>query len=75
MRDCYLPGGSTIVVDLSGPTIKYRIMKRVDRVTRAARTAPFLRESNMDPLRALLVAPGQKEPFALLRSLTGEAGF
>jgi hypothetical protein len=28
-----------------------------------------------DPLRPLLVAPGQKEPFALLHSLTGDAGF
>jgi hypothetical protein len=68
-------GGSTIVVDLSGPTIKYTIIKRIDSVARAARTAAFLRESNMDPLRALLVAPGQKEPFALLHSLTGDAGF
>lgn len=68
-------GGSTIVVDLSGPAIKYKILKRVDSVTRADRTAAFLRESNLDPLRALLVAPGQKEPFALLHSLTGNAGF
>jgi hypothetical protein len=34
-----------------------------------------LRDSNLDPLRALLVAPDQKEPFALLHSLTGDSGF
>ena len=68
-------GGSTIVVDLGGPAIKYRIMKRVDSANREARTAAFLRASSSDPLRALLVAPDQKEPFALLHSLTGESGF
>jgi hypothetical protein len=68
-------GGSTIIVDLSGPAIKYRIMKRVNSATREARTAAFLRASNDDPLRALLVAPDQKEPFALLHSLTGDSGF
>jgi subtilisin family serine protease len=68
-------GGSTIVVDLSEPAIKYRIMKRVDSANRAARTAAFLRNMKDDPLRALLVAPGQKEPFALLHSLTGVSGF
>jgi hypothetical protein len=50
-------------------------MKRVDSANREARTAAFLRASSQDPLRALLVAPEQKEPFALLHSLTGESGF
>jgi subtilisin family serine protease len=68
-------GGSTIVIDLSTPTIKYGIMKRVNSPNREARTAAFLRQMNDDPLHALLVAPGQKEPFELLHSLTGASGF
>lgn len=68
-------GGSTIVVDLCAPPIKYRIMKRVDSANREARTAAFLRAASQDPLRALLVAPEQKEPFTLLHSLTSESGF
>jgi hypothetical protein len=69
------PGGSTIVVDLSTPAIKYGIMKRVNSSNREARTAAFLRQMNDDPLHALLVASGQKEPFKLLHSLTGVSGF
>jgi len=68
-------GGSTIVVDLSGPTVKYRIVKRMDSASREVRTIAFIRDSNLDPLRALLVARDQKEPFALLHSLTGDSGF
>lgn len=67
-------GGSTIVVDLSGPAIKYRILKRIDSANREARTAAFIRDTTSDPLRALLLGP-QKEPFALLHSLFGDSGF
>jgi hypothetical protein len=68
-------GGSTIVVDLTGPSIKYRIMKSVNSTSREGRTAAFLREAIADPLRALLMDPDQKEPFALLHSLTSQADF
>jgi Subtilase family len=68
-------GGSTIIVDLSEPAIKYRIMKRVNSANREARTSAFLRDMKQDPLRALLVTPDQREPFALLHSLTGVSGF
>jgi hypothetical protein len=68
-------GGSTIIVDLSGPAIKYRIMKRVDSADRESRTTAFLRAAKNDPLRALLVASDQKEPFALLHSFSGDNGF
>jgi hypothetical protein len=67
--------GSTIIVDLSGPAIKYRIMKRVDSAARESRTTAFLRAAKNAPLSALLVASDQKEPFALLHSLTGDSGF
>jgi subtilisin family serine protease len=68
-------GGTTIVLDLSIPAIKYRIMKRVASADRQARTTAFLQSAQEDPLRALLVAPDQKEPFALLHSLTSSSGF
>jgi hypothetical protein len=68
-------GGSMIILDLSIPAIKYRIMKRVDSADREAVAAAFVRDSMQDPLRALLIDPGRKEPFALLHSLTGDSGF
>ena len=64
-------GGSTIILDLAKPQIKYRVMKRVGSPNREARTAAFLRDALQDPLRALMLAPDRKEPFALLHSLTG----
>ena len=64
-------GGSTIILDLARPEIKYRIMKRVASTNREARTAAFLRDALQDPLRALMLAADRKEPFALLHSLTG----
>lgn len=62
-------GGSTLVVDLSTIMIQYAIFKRLDSQTRQDRTMAFLSEALRDPLRALLLAPGHKEPFALLHSL------
>ena len=64
-------GGSTIILDLTRPEIKYRIMKRVSSTNREARTAAFLRDALQDPLRSLMLATDRKEPFALLHSLTG----
>ena len=67
-------GGSTIIVDLSKPEIQYAIRKRVDSQTREQRTSAFLRDALSDPLRALLLAPNRKEPFALLHSLVDVTG-
>jgi hypothetical protein len=64
-------GGSTIILDLAKPEIKYRIMKRVASTNREARTAAFLRSALQDPLRSLMLSADRKEPFALLHSLTG----
>jgi hypothetical protein len=68
-------GGATIVVDLLEPAIKYRIVKQVSSPNRQAQTAAYIAAMRSDPLNALLVVPNQKEPFALLHSLTGQAGF
>jgi len=60
-------GGSTVIVDLLELAVKYRIIKNVDSEDRQARVRAFVTSS--DSLRALLVAPHQREPFALLHSL------
>lgn len=61
-------GGCTLVIDLSKVEIQYAIFKKIDSTNRAARTAAFLTEAMQDPLRRLLLAPGN-EPFAALHSL------
>lgn len=66
-------GGSTLVVDLSTPAVQYAIVKRIDSATREGRTAAFLKEALRDPLRALLIAPNRREPFAALHSLADVA--
>ena len=65
-------GGSTLVVDLSQPGVKYRIVKNVESGARQARTAAFLRDAAADPLRALFYGPEAKEPFAVLHALADE---
>jgi hypothetical protein len=67
-------GGSTLVVDLSIPDLKYRIVKNVQSTARRDRTAAFVRDAADDPLRALFFAAGRNEPFALLHTLADEGG-
>jgi subtilisin family serine protease len=61
-------GGSTVIVDLLELAVKYRVIKDVNSEDRQARVRAFVAGSG-DPLHALLVAPDQAEPFALLHSL------
>jgi len=68
------PGGSTLIVDLAVPEVKYRIMKNLHSEARQARTSKFIREAAADPLRALLFTAGQGEPFAALHALFDEGG-
>jgi hypothetical protein len=65
-------GGSTLVLDLSIPTVKYRIFKRITSTERQDRTAAFVREAAADPLRALFFAADRPEPFAALHALADE---
>jgi hypothetical protein len=65
-------GGSTIVVDLSIPEIKYRIIKNIHSDRRRHRTAAFFREAASDPLRALFFSPERLEPFAALHALADD---
>jgi hypothetical protein len=65
-------GGSTLIVDLSVPEIKYRIVKNIGSTDRQARTAAFVRAAAADPLRALFFSPDRKEPFAALHALADE---
>jgi subtilisin family serine protease len=65
-------GGSTLVVDLAVPEVKYRIVKNINSDNRSERTAAFVREAAADPLRALFFAPDRREPFAALHALADE---
>ena len=65
-------GGSTLVVDLSMPEVKYRIVKNIGSEERQERTAAFIREAAADPLRALFFAPDRREPFAALHALADD---
>lgn len=67
-------GGSTLVVDLAGPRVLYRIAKRVSSARRRARTAAFLARNHADPLRRLHLARDTDQPFALLHGLVEEGG-
>ena len=62
-------GGSTLVVDLSEPKVRYCIVKRLDSESRQKRTLEFHAGVAADPLRRLLLAPEQGEPFGLLHAL------
>jgi hypothetical protein len=62
-------GGSTLVVNLAVPEVKYRIFKSIDSDAREVRTAEFVASAAADPLRAFLFGAGGKEPFAILHSL------
>lgn len=68
-------GGSTLVVDLSKPEIKYRIGKNINSEKRLKITKDFLRGVNEDPLKALMFAPDRAEPFAALHTLADDSNF
>jgi hypothetical protein len=65
-------GGSTLVVDLSVPAVKYRVTKRIASQERQGRTAAFIRDVAADPLRALFFAPDRREPFAAMHALADD---
>jgi len=65
-------GGATLVVDLSVPEVKYRIVKNIKSGDRQERTAAFVREAAADPLRALFFSADRPEPFAALHALADE---
>lgn len=64
-------GGSTLVIDLTVPDVRYCIVKRVTSETRRTRTLEFQRSVAADPLRRLLLGAEGGEPFALLHALDG----
>lgn len=68
-------GGSTIILDLLQPAVKYLIVKRIASTDRQARTSAFLQVLMQDPLRSLILTSGRKEPFALLHSFGGIGNF
>jgi subtilisin family serine protease len=67
-------GGATLVVDLSTSEIQYAIRKRITNGERECVTAAFVRGVAADPLRALMLAPDRREPFAALHALAEADG-
>ena len=61
--------GSTLLIDLLVPEIKYSIYKN-SSPERQERTAQFLADTAGDPLRALFLGPERREPFAALHALS-----
>ncbi|MDA8019015.1 MAG: S8 family serine peptidase [Thermoanaerobaculia bacterium] len=65
----FFRGGSTLVVDLTVPAVRYRIYKSMTGSSRQERTEAFLREAHSDPLRALFLSHDHEEPFGVLHAL------
>jgi len=62
-------GGSTLIVDLKTPELKYAIRKRIDHEEREHSTAAFLEEAIRNPLLKLLFDPGRFDRFAALHAM------
>ena len=64
------PGGSTLIVDLTVPAVRYCVSKSIDNAATRKRTAEFLAEAQRDPLHALFFRPDPRRPFAALHELS-----
>ncbi|MFP5282114.1 MAG: peptidase S8, partial [Actinomycetes bacterium] len=65
------PGGSTVIIDLTVPAVRYCISKSIGNQARKERTTRFVRASQADPLHALYFRPDARRPFAALHQLSG----
>jgi hypothetical protein len=64
------PGGSSLMIDLTVPAVRYCVSKSVDNASTRKRTSEFLAEAAKDPLRALFFVPDSSCPFAALHQLS-----
>ena len=64
------PGGSTFIIDLAVPTVRYCVSKSADNEAMRNRTAEFLAQAQRDPLHALFFRPDPRRPFAALHELS-----
>ena len=64
------PGGSTLIIDLAVPTVRYCVSKSVDNKATRKRTAEFFAQAQRDPLHALFFRPDPSRPFAALHQLS-----
>ena len=64
-------GGSTLIIDLKKPELKYAIRKRIDQKDREQATAAFVSHALADPVTALLFDQDRLDRFAALHSLAG----
>lgn len=72
-RPVRFQGGSTLVIDLARPAVKYRIVKNVSSQNRLARTIAFADMIAADPVRRLYLGTEHVEPFALMHGHAGVA--
>jgi hypothetical protein len=63
-------GGSSLIIDLTVPAVRYCVGKSVDNASTRKRTSEFLAEAGKDPLRALFFVPDSSRPFAALHQLS-----
>jgi hypothetical protein len=64
------PGGSTLIIDLTIPAVRYCVSKNVDNTATRKRTAEFFAQAQRDPLHALFFLPDPSRPFAALHQLS-----
>ena len=64
------PGGSSLIIGLTVPAVRYCVSKSVDNASTRKRTAEFLAEARKDPLHALFFRPDPRRPFAALHQLS-----
>jgi hypothetical protein len=64
------PGGSTLIIDLAVPTVRYCVSKSVDNTATRKRTADFFAQAQKDPLHGLFFRPNPNRPFAALHQLS-----
>jgi subtilisin family serine protease len=62
-------GGSTLIIDLKKPELKYAIRKRIWNDEREAGTRAFLERTLQNPLMAMLLDPARLDRFAALHAL------
>jgi hypothetical protein len=68
----FFRGGATLVIDLSVPEVKYRIVKNIKSDERQERSDAFVSEAAGDPLRSLFFSSDRPEPFSVLHALADE---
>lgn len=65
----FFHGGSTLMVDMNEPELRYAIRKGIDNQNRERSTAAFLQRSLKNPVTALLLDGDRHDRFPALHAL------